>query len=50
MDIVVTFLAILELVKRRLVQAKQDNLFGEIEVEPVDGWDEGDDFELEFGE
>lgn len=50
MDIVVTFLAMLELVKRRLVQAKQDDLFGEIEIEPVDGWDEGDDFELEFGE
>lgn len=50
MDVVVTFLAMLELVKRKLVQAQQDDLFGEIQIEPVDGWDEGDDFELEFGE
>jgi segregation and condensation protein A len=50
MDVVVTFLAMLELVKRKLVQAKQDDLFGELELEPVDGWDEGEDFDLEFGE
>jgi segregation and condensation protein A len=49
-DIVVTFLAMLELVKRRLVRVHQDGLFGEIEMEPDEEWQEEDDFELEFGE
>lgn len=50
LDIVVTFLAMLELVKRRLVQAQQEKLFGEIEVEAINSWEEEEDFDLEFGE
>jgi segregation and condensation protein A len=50
LDIVVTFLAMLELIKRSLVQVQQDTLFGEIEIEPIAEWDEDDSFDLEFGE
>jgi segregation and condensation protein A len=50
LDIVVTFLAMLELIKRQLVQVQQDALFGEIEIEPIAEWDEDDSFDLEFGE
>jgi segregation and condensation protein A len=50
LDVVVTFLAMLELIKRHLVSARQENLFGEIEIEAQEGWNESDDFELEFGE
>jgi segregation and condensation protein A len=50
LDVVVTFLAILELVKRRLIEAHQDQLFGDIELEPAGSWEDGEDFELEFGE
>jgi segregation and condensation protein A len=50
MDIVVTFLAMLELVKRSFVHAQQSTLFGEIQIEPTSSWDECQDFETEFGE
>jgi len=50
LDIVVTFLAILELVKRHFVQARQEQLFGEISLEPTEIWNQEEDFELEFGE
>lgn len=50
LEIVVTFLAMLELIKRRLVSVQQEKLFGEIEIYPVDVWNEEDSFELEFGE
>ena len=50
LDIVVTFLAMLELIKRRLVQVHQGSLFGEIELESTETWDENETFELEFGE
>jgi segregation and condensation protein A len=50
LDVVVTFLALLELIKRRLVAVQQDSLFGEIDLEPVGAWDENESFELEFGE
>lgn len=49
-DIVVTFLAVLELVKHHLIMAHQPALFGEIEILPAESWVEGSDFELEFGE
>jgi segregation and condensation protein A len=49
-EVVVTFLAMLELVKRRLVRIKQDSLFGEIEMEADEEWQEDEEFELEFGE
>lgn len=50
LDVVVTFLAMLELIKRRMVQVRQEVLFGEIEIEPGGAWDEDETFELEFGE
>ena len=50
LDIVVTFLATLELIKRHLVRAHQEQLFGEIELEKAETWDESEEFELEFGE
>lgn len=34
LEVVVTFLAMLELVKRRIVSAEQEGLFGEIEITP----------------
>jgi segregation and condensation protein A len=50
LEIVVTFLALLELIKRNLVQVHQETLFGDIELEISGEWDEEDTFELEFGE
>lgn len=50
LDVVVTFLAMLELVKRHFVHAKQETLFSEINIEPANGWEDDIDFELEFGE
>jgi segregation and condensation protein A len=47
-DVIVMFLAVLELVKRRRVAATQEGLFHEIHLAPADGWDEDEDFELEF--
>ena len=49
--IVVTFLALLELVKRRRILAVQNNLFSDIEFEPAEEWDENiENIEIEFGE
>ena len=50
LDVVVTFLAMLELIKRHFVCATQDALFSEITLEAGNGWDDEVDFELEFGE
>jgi segregation and condensation protein A len=50
LDVVVTFLAILELIKRHIIQANQNKTFGEIELEPIREWDETEEFELEFDE
>ncbi|MGD2158931.1 MAG: segregation/condensation protein A [Anaerolineales bacterium] len=50
LDVVVTFLAMLELVKRFFIQAYQESLFGEIRLERSDSWDDELDFESEFGE
>jgi len=50
LDIAVTFLAMLELIKRHIITAHQEKLFGEIELEAVNTWNENEDFELEFGE
>lgn len=50
MEVVVAFLAMLELVKRRQVDARQSELFGEIELVPTETWNNDEDFELEFGE
>jgi segregation and condensation protein A len=50
LDIAVTFLAMLELIKRHIITAHQEKIFGEIELEAVNAWNENEDFELEFGE
>jgi segregation and condensation protein A len=49
-EVVVAFLAMLELVKRRQVIARQESLFGDIDITPTDTFTEQTDFELEFGE
>ncbi len=50
-EIVVTFLAILELIKRHLLKAQQEELFGEIVLETSTQWNaEAKDLELEFGD
>ena len=50
LDIVITFLALLELVKRRLVEIRQERLFGQIQFEPSDQWNDELSWETEFGE
>jgi segregation and condensation protein A len=50
LEVVVTFLAMLELIKRDHIQVHQQSLFGEIEIEPAGSLDLEEDFELEFGE
>jgi segregation and condensation protein A len=47
-EIVVTFLALLELIKRYHITARQDELFGEIEFERMEGWSEDEEIEIEF--
>jgi|SRR3990172_1494948 len=49
-EIVVTFLALLELIKRHMVRVEQEIRFGEIDIEPSELWDGNEEFELEFGE
>jgi segregation and condensation protein A len=50
LEIVVTFLAMLELVKRFRVSATQSGIFGEIELVPAEAWDDDADIETEFTE
>jgi len=49
-EAVITFLAILELIKRQVVLANQDNLFGEINIELTSTDEDISHFDLEFGE
>lgn len=49
-DIVVTFLAMLELIKRHLVEARQTNLFGDIEILAEGDLNQELDAEIEFTE
>ncbi|MBI3359533.1 MAG: segregation/condensation protein A [Chloroflexi bacterium] len=50
MEIIITFLAILELIKQRRVMAIQEKTFGDIEIRLVGEWVEGEEFETEFAE
>jgi segregation and condensation protein A len=50
LHVVVTFLAMLELVRRYRIAAKQEALFEDIELRRDDQWNESLDFELEFTE
>ena len=47
-EIVVTFLALLELVKRYRVAARQDSLFADIEIERMEDWNTEEEIEIEF--
>lgn len=48
LEVVVTFLALLELVKRYRVQAHQDALFSDIRIDRLQEWGEDEELELEF--
>jgi segregation and condensation protein A len=48
LEVVVTFLAMLELVKRYRIHASQDGLFGEIEIDRMEDWREDEEIEIEF--
>lgn len=50
LHIVVTFLAMLELVRRYRISARQSALFEDIEIERSDQWDDDLDFDIEFAE
>jgi len=47
-EIVVTFLAMLELIKRYHISAVQNELFGEIEFEKMGEWKDDEELEIEF--
>jgi len=48
LEVVVTFLALLELIKRYRVQVQQEALFSDIQIDPLQEWSEGEEIELEF--
>jgi segregation and condensation protein A len=48
LEVVVTFLALLELVKRYRVSARQGALFGEIHIERLEDWGLDEELDLEF--
>jgi len=48
LEIVVTFLAMLELIKRYRIQAHQEGLFDDIEISRMDEWKDDEELELEF--
>jgi len=48
LEIVVTFLALLELVKRYRVAAHQEGLFSDIEIDRMENWEDDEELELEF--
>jgi segregation and condensation protein A len=48
LEVVVTFLAMLELVKRYRINAHQEGLFGEIEIDRMEDWNDEEEIEVEF--
>ena len=48
LEIVVTFLAMLELIKRYRLDAHQEGLFSDIEINRTDDWKDDEELELEF--
>jgi segregation and condensation protein A len=48
LEVVVTFLALLELVKRYRVDAHQDSLFSDIRIDRLRAWSAEEDLDLEF--
>ena len=47
-EIVVTFLAMLELIKRYRVHVSQDGLFSDIQIERMEDWKDDEELEIEF--
>jgi segregation and condensation protein A len=50
LDVVVTFLAMLELIKQQRITIRQEQVFGEIEIARDTAWADEAEIELEFGE
>lgn len=48
LEVVVTFLALLELIKRYRIAAHQEGLFNDIEIDRMEEWGDDEDMELEF--
>ena len=48
LEVVVTFLALLELIKRYRVAAHQEGLFEDIEIDRMNNWDDDEEMDLEF--
>ena len=48
LEIVVTFLAMLELIKRYRIHAHQEGLFSDIEIDRMEDWTDEEEMELEF--
>jgi len=48
LEVVVTFLALLELVKRYRVAARQEGLFSDIEIDRMEEWGDDEEIEVEF--
>jgi len=46
--VVVTFLALLELVKRYHVSAQQEQVFGDIQIQSLVAFDEAEQVDIEF--
>lgn len=47
-NIIVTFLAVLELTRQFRIKTTQETLFGDIEIEPDDSWNAKEEFDLEL--
>lgn len=50
LDVVISFLAVLELVKQHLIEVFQPSIFEDIEITPSETWKDDLEIELEFGE
>ncbi len=48
LEVVVTFLALLELIKRYRVEAHQESLFSDIEVQRLEEWGDEEEIDIEF--
>lgn len=48
LEVVVTFLALLELIKRYRVEARQESLFSDIEVQRLQDWQDDEEIDVEF--
>lgn len=48
LEVVVTFLAMLELVKRYRINAHQEDLFSDIEIQRMEEWQDSEEIDIEF--